>query len=77
VTRNSVVAQLSTIMDEYNSLNNILIFGMRSNIFHRKRLIFSNLGTTNRLDMIDLALLRAGRFELQIKMGKFSLILPA
>ncbi|CAF1337616.1 unnamed protein product [Rotaria sordida] len=49
-TRNGIVNQLLTMMDGYDALNNILIFG-----------------TTNRLDMIDPALLRGGRFELQVK----------
>ncbi|CAF1268362.1 unnamed protein product [Rotaria sordida] len=40
------------MMDGYNALNNILVFG-----------------TTNRLDMIDPALLRGGRFEVQIEIG--------
>jgi ATP-dependent 26S proteasome regulatory subunit len=63
------------MMDGYEQLNNILIFGKLINKFHTTAQYISNLGTTNRLDMIDPALLRGGRFELSIQLGTITMIL--
>lgn len=49
-TKSSVVCQLLTMIDGYNELNNIIIFGL-----------------TNRLDMIDSAILRPGRLGIHLK----------
>jgi ATP-dependent 26S proteasome regulatory subunit len=64
------------MMDGYEQLNNILVFGSLINKYHTYTVQYiSNLGTTNRLDIIDPALLRGGRFDMQIKIGKFEMIL--
>jgi SpoVK/Ycf46/Vps4 family AAA+-type ATPase len=65
------------MVDGYEQLNNILIFGkLIKKKFHTKNNQYiSNLGTTNRLDMIDPVLLRGGRFELAIKIGTFAVTL--
>lgn len=48
----SIVNQLLTMIDGYNSLNNIFVIGM-----------------TNRKDLLDDALIRAGRLEVHVEIG--------
>jgi ATP-dependent 26S proteasome regulatory subunit len=72
-TGDSLVNQLLAKMDGVEQLNNILVIGMTNRynfiLTFSSRKLFLNYITYYRRDMIDEALLRSGRFEVQMEIS--------